>query len=113
MKWSEVLSVVSSVASITGISLLWLKEQVGPIGALELVWNAMTAMMATLFSLGLVFLLVQTMLFLHEQIGTAHNGVVQMRILFWCFIGGLVLFIGVGSLIAIWKLASEMRGAVS
>lgn len=113
MKWSEVLSVVSSVASITGISLLWIKQQVGPTGVLELVWNTMTATMATLFSVGFVFFLVQGMLLLHRLIGTAHNGVLQMRILFWCFVGGGALFIGVSSLIAIWKLASEMMGAVS
>lgn len=51
MKWTEGLGVVSSIASITGISMLWFKERIGEAEVLQLLVNGLASVVATLLTL--------------------------------------------------------------
>ncbi|NVZ36567.1 hypothetical protein HX786_00665 [Pseudomonas sp. 21615526] len=60
MKWSEMLSVASSIATLTGVSLVWLSTQqaLQNVSILKMMFQGVVGLIASLVTIGLFFLLV-------------------------------------------------------
>ena len=103
MKWSEVLGVVSSLASITGVSIMWASQALKGSAPLQVANFAATAFVASLFSLGVLFGATLLLLWLNSCI--PHP---QWKILYWCFAGGFAIWGCFYALIFIWFMAADL-----
>lgn len=103
MKWSEILGVISSIASITGVSVIWASEALKASSPLQVANYAAMAVVASLFSIGLIFGATLFLLWLDRKIPS-----MQFRILYWCFAGGLAIWGAFYALITIWFIAADL-----
>ena len=107
MKWSEILGVISSVASITGVSVIWASEALKGASPLQVANYAATAVVASLFSIGLIFGVTLLLLWLDSQIPY-----IQLRILYWCFAAGVAVWGCFYTLVFIWFMAADLGRTV-
>jgi len=104
MSWTERLSVISSVASITGVSLVWLQSFVKKASFMTALFGGVASIVGALVSIGVLVVVVQLFL--------ALGGFVRSKwpSAFW----GYLLLVGAGSIwcvfllqIAIWFVVKE------
>ncbi|MFJ4386981.1 hypothetical protein ACIP02_21970 [Pseudomonas sp. NPDC089408] len=62
MKWTDMLSVASSIATLTGVSLVWLSTQPAfkSVSILALAFQGVVGLVASLLTVGVTFFLVRT-----------------------------------------------------
>lgn len=88
MKWSEVLSAVSSVASITGMSLFSASLLFEGMSFRQIAWVASITMIVVLVTLGCVVGVVQGALWVGR---TYCFG--ALSFVYWCFAGAVIIVI--------------------
>lgn len=98
MKWSEMLSIASSIASLTGVSLVWLATQqaVQDVSILKIVFQGVVGLIASLLTIGLLFLLVRAFV---AVLDSSHQ---EDAVFVWTF--GLALWIAAGGAVisSVW-----------
>jgi len=104
MSWTERLSVISSIASITGVSLVWLQETVKPANFKTALFGGVASVVGALVTVGLLVVAVQLFLSVGKVIEE------RWPIALW----GYRLFTGAGliwglliSQFVIWALVGE------
>lgn len=102
MKWSEVLSVVSSVASITGMSLLTANAMFEGLNIRQVAWAVAATLIVVLVGLGCIFGAVQAVLWGDRK---CYFG--QLRFVYWCFSGAFFIFISAILLIGCSYILSD------
>lgn len=100
MKWSEVLSVVSSVASITGMSLFSAGTLLQPESPRQIAWMVATAICAAMVSIGCLTGVVQVLL-LGDR-AYLRDVEPSIRFMYWCFLGAISIIISVMFLFGVW-----------
>ncbi|WKW30976.1 hypothetical protein [Pseudomonas viridiflava] len=100
MKWSDVLSVVSSIASITGMSLLTAGTFVGEESPRQLAWIVTTTICTAMFCVGWLYAVAQGLLWVDRSY--LLDGPPSVRFISWCFFGSFSLFFSVIFLIGAW-----------
>ncbi|KAA0994833.1 hypothetical protein FQ192_11970 [Pseudomonas sp. ANT_J12] len=103
MKSSEVLSVISSVASITGMSLLTANGMVDDLNVRQIAWSIAATMVVVLVGIGCVFACVQVALW-----GDKKNDFGDLRFVYRCFSGAVVIFIAAVMVIGCSYLLSDL-----
>lgn len=103
MKWSEVLSVVSSVASITGMSLLTANAMVDDLNIRQVTWSVAATMSVVLLGIGCLFGSVQVVLW-----GDQKNDFGDLRFVYWCFSGVVIICIAAVLVIGCSYLLSDL-----
>lgn len=103
MKWSEVLSVISSVASITGMSLLTANGMVDDLNIRQIAWSIAATMVVVLVGIGCVFGCVQVALW-----GDQKYDFGDLRFVYRCFSGAAVIIIAAFMLIGCSYLLSDL-----
>lgn len=100
MKWSEVLSVVSSIASITGMSLLTAGSVIGEGNPRQLAWIVTTTICTAMLCVGWLYAVAQGLLWADRVYLLDQPP--SMRFILWCFVGAFALFFSVVFLIGAW-----------
>lgn len=101
MKWNDVLGVISSVATITGVSLLWIGNAVKDWTPLQAAHTAALATTASLFTLGFLYGVIQLLARGHRACDS-----LEARVLYWCFGGGIAVLLGFYILMTLWMIAA-------
>ncbi|MNJ40254.1 hypothetical protein D3C77_351450 [compost metagenome] len=104
MNWTERLSIVSSVASITGVSLVWMKSAVGDKNFMTALFGGVASVVGALFAIGVLLVTLQLFLLLHRRIKARWPSAVPG---YWLIVGALVIWGSFWLQIAIWWLVSE------
>lgn len=104
MNWTERLSVVSSVASITGVSLVWLQSFVKEASFMTTLFGGVATVVGSLVTLGVLVVAVQVFLALGQ--------VVRRRLpsAIWgygLFVGAAIIWGVFFSQLLIWSLVRE------
>lgn len=105
MKWSEVLSVVSSVASITGMSLITAGTMLSSENPRQIAWMVVSAMCGAMLSIGCLTGLVQLLLFWDRAYAKQEHP--SIRFMFWCFAGAVSLLVSLFFLTGIWYVLED------
>ncbi len=105
MKWSEVLSVVSSVASITGMSLFSAGTLLQSESPRQMAWTVVATICATMISIACLTGVVQ--LTLIGDRAYSKVGIPSIRLIYWCLAGAFSLFVSAVLLLGAWYALQE------
>lgn len=100
MKWSEVLSIVSSIASITGMSLLTASTVIGEGNPRQLAWIVTTTICMAMLCVGCLYAVAQGLLWADR--GYLLDEPPSVRFILWCFFGSFLLIFSLFFLIGAW-----------
>lgn len=104
MKWTEHLSVVSSVASITGVSLVWLREFTKDASFMTALFGGMASLVGALVSIGVLVVAVQLFAVGHRFLSSKWSSAVPAYWLLW---GAANIWLVFWGQIFIWWIVKE------
>jgi len=104
MSWTDRLSVVSSVASITGVSLVWMKSSVEDKSFMTSIFGGVASVVGALFSIGVILITLQLFLMIHRSIKVRWPAAVPG---YWLICGAAVIWCSLLVQISIWWLVGE------
>ncbi len=104
MKWTEHLSVVSSVASITGVSLVWLREFTKDTTFMTALFGGMASLVGALVSIGVLVVVVQFFAMGHRGLRSRWPSAVPA---YWLLVGAAVIWLVFWAQIIIWWFVKE------
>ena len=104
VKWTEHLSVVSSVASITGVSLVWLREFTKDTNFLTALFGGMASLVGALVSIGVLVVVVQLFAMGHRALRSKWPSAVPA---YWLFMGAALISLVFFAYFIIWWVVKE------
>jgi hypothetical protein len=104
MKWTEHLSVISSVASITGVSLVWLQTLTKEASFMTALFGGVASVVGALVSIGSLVVTVQLFAMGHRYIRSSFPSAVPA---YWLFVGAALIWGAFLLQIIIWWFVKE------
>ncbi|MBK5437970.1 hypothetical protein JFV30_14410 [Pseudomonas sp. TH32] len=104
MKWTEHLSVVSSVASITGVSLVWLDKSTKDTTFMTVLFGGMSSVVGALVSIGVLVVVVQLFAMGHRVLRSKWPSAVPA---YWLLAGAAIIWLVFWAQFIIWFMVKE------
>ena len=104
MKWTEHLSVVSSVASITGVSLVWLREFTKDTSFMTALFGSVASVVGALVSIGVLVVVVQLFAMGHRALMSRWASAVPA---YWLLVGAVTIWLVFWAQLIIWWMVKE------
>lgn len=98
MRVTELLSIGGSIASITGFSLIWLKETFDKVEPIKITFVFISILAISLISIGIISVIIKLLLYLYKDIPK------DWKIPYWSFGSGIAIILTGLILMFIWQL---------
>jgi|GEM_PF-2849914 len=104
MKWTEHLSVISSAASITGVSLVWLQALTKEANFMTAIFGGVASVVGALFSIGSLVVAIQLFALGHRYFRSRFPGAVPA---YWLFGGAVTIWAEFLLQVVIWWFVKD------